>query len=282
MGTYTVKSGDTLSGIGASQGVDWKSITGYKSGNPNLIYPGETLTWGQPAPSTPTPAQAPAQAPVSTPVAQPVANTPVAGSSQALTGELTNLDNTTQNPIDIYNAALEKAGIVDARTRVTSLRKSLMDNQNLLDNLSGNISGRTANSLVTEAQRQRLLASESTPIIDAGNKLNQGLSLAQGDYNTITDEAKTTTDLTVAGNQAKRIALLDRLKLAIDNETDVETKRKWQAEYDRQVALDAEATAQDTRDYNYKVGQDAITNSLNQQKSASVLVLLAIRIPKDI
>lgn len=44
MATYTVKSGDTLSKIGQQLGVDWRKITGFRSGDPNLIYPGEVLT----------------------------------------------------------------------------------------------------------------------------------------------------------------------------------------------------------------------------------------------
>ncbi|AUG80388.1 hypothetical protein CFP65_5694 [Kitasatospora sp. MMS16-BH015] len=47
-GTYTVKSGDTLSSIAASKGTDWKSLynnnTGVVGGNPDLIFPGQVLS----------------------------------------------------------------------------------------------------------------------------------------------------------------------------------------------------------------------------------------------
>ena len=41
--TYEVQSGDTLSGIASRLGVSIYNITGYSSGNMNLIYPGEIL-----------------------------------------------------------------------------------------------------------------------------------------------------------------------------------------------------------------------------------------------
>ena len=41
--TYTVQAGDTLSGIAAKLGVSPSAISGYRSGDPNLIYPGEVL-----------------------------------------------------------------------------------------------------------------------------------------------------------------------------------------------------------------------------------------------
>ena len=41
--TVTVRPGDTLSGIGARLGINWTQLTGYRSGNPSLIYPGEIL-----------------------------------------------------------------------------------------------------------------------------------------------------------------------------------------------------------------------------------------------
>lgn len=41
--TYVVQAGDTLSGIAAWLGVSMYNISGYSSGNMNLIYPGEVL-----------------------------------------------------------------------------------------------------------------------------------------------------------------------------------------------------------------------------------------------
>lgn len=41
--TYTVRAGDTLSGIAARYGVAVADIGGYRSGDPNVIYPGEVV-----------------------------------------------------------------------------------------------------------------------------------------------------------------------------------------------------------------------------------------------
>lgn len=41
--TYTVRAGDTLSGIAARYGTTVADIDGYRSGNPGLIYPGEVV-----------------------------------------------------------------------------------------------------------------------------------------------------------------------------------------------------------------------------------------------
>lgn len=41
---YTVQPGDTLSKIAREQGVDWRTISGFSSGNPDLIHTGEQLT----------------------------------------------------------------------------------------------------------------------------------------------------------------------------------------------------------------------------------------------
>ena len=51
--TYRVQAGDTLSAIAQRYGVPVSAISGYRSGNPNLIYPGEMLTIAGQQPAQP-------------------------------------------------------------------------------------------------------------------------------------------------------------------------------------------------------------------------------------
>ena len=55
MNEYIVKSGDTLSKIASQYGVGISAITGYRSGNANLIYPGEKLQINKGLPPTQAP-----------------------------------------------------------------------------------------------------------------------------------------------------------------------------------------------------------------------------------
>lgn len=65
MGQYTVQRGDTLSGIAKRLGLSsYRDLSGYRSGNPNLIYAGEVLNYGGGG-------GAPAPAPVAAPAAAP-------------------------------------------------------------------------------------------------------------------------------------------------------------------------------------------------------------------
>lgn len=84
--TYTVKPGDNLSTIAQRYGVGVNQITGYKSGNPNMIQPGEVLTiGGSPAPGTgapkPTPTITPPVQPTPQMATQPTPTTATPGST---------------------------------------------------------------------------------------------------------------------------------------------------------------------------------------------------------
>jgi hypothetical protein len=43
--SHRVLRGDTVLKIARANGVPWRSVHGFRSGNPNLIFPGEIVTW---------------------------------------------------------------------------------------------------------------------------------------------------------------------------------------------------------------------------------------------
>lgn len=154
------------------------------------------------------------------------------------------------SPVDIYNKALEKLGIADARTRVTNFRNEIDNTTNLLNNLESNIQGRTSESLVTEAQRQRLLAAEKNPLVGSLNTLNTGYGNANQDVNTILGQAGTQTDLAWEGEQSERQALIGRLEEAIRKSNSKEDKRRFQAKLKQEKKAFKESKRQFNLNYN--------------------------------
>lgn len=248
MASYTVKKGDTLSGIASNHGVDYKSITGYKSGNPNLIYPGEVLTWGSPAPASSAPAS---PAPVNQ--AENAATAQVDSANKkvsTLNNELASFDANAQNPIDIYNRTLETLGIGDARTRVGDLREQLLNTENLIKNVTGDVSARTQDSLVSENQRRRLVATEQAPLAQQAADEGRRLEVALSDYKDIMSEGKAQTEMEYLGQKDTRAALMDRLQLAIKEAETKEDKRRYEKEYARLVKKDNEEKARWEKEFN--------------------------------
>jgi hypothetical protein len=150
--------------------------------------------------------------------------------SASVYGELVNFDKTAKAPVDIYNEALSSLGISDARTRVNTLRGELTNTEGLLKNVEGNVSQRTSNALVTEAQRQKLVTSERQPLVEQTDILGRNLTNATSNVNDIENQAKTKADLTFTGQQAQRGAIESRYNAAVGKEKAAEAKRQWEAE----------------------------------------------------
>lgn len=233
MPTYTVKPGDTLSSIGAKNGVNYNSITGYKSGNPNLIYPGEVLSWGGGSSAKKSSGKAPA-------VKKPAAKKATTWQDRvkSLYTNVGTFDKNSQNPVDIYNATLEKLGIGDARTRVTSLREQLLNTESLLRNVAGDVQARTQDALVSENQRRRLTAMEEEPLGQQAGILGRNLEMADANYKDILGEGKAQSEMQYQYQKDQRAALMDRLKIAIGEAKTAEDKRRWTKEYNRLKAKD--------------------------------------------
>lgn len=245
MPSYTVKSGDTLSGIAARNNVagGYGSITGYRSGNPNLIFPGEVVSWGAPQAAGPAPAPQASSGPSP---AQQAAAEGAAWDKKVNTGfkDLSNFDKNAQNPLDLYKATLESLGITDARANVTGLRTSLLNTENLIKNVEGDVSARTSEALVTENQKRRLVSMEQQPLAERASSEGRNLEVALGDYNMIMNEGKAQTDMQYQFQRDQRAALADRLQTAIGQANNKEDRRRYEKDYERLLKKDALAQEQ--------------------------------------
>jgi hypothetical protein len=255
MGTYTVKKGDTLSGIGAKLGVNYNSITGYKSGNPNLIYPGEVLSYGGGSNKSAAPAVKAAAKPSAADIAAREAadwNKKVGG----LYNDVGTFDKNAKQSIDIYNATLERLGISDARTRVTDLRQQLLNTENLVRNVEGDVSGRTQEFNISENQRRRLVSQEQQPLVEQAGILGRNLEMASADYKDIMNEGKAQSEMEYRDQSDRRSALMERLQLAIGQAKNAEDKRRWEKEYAALRAREQEEKRRWEADYALKVKAD--------------------------
>ena len=214
MTTYKVKKGDTLSGIGQRFGVNTQNITGYKSGNPNLIYPGESLTLQQTKQQNVGSTSSQKNPFISTnegsskSVASTNGGETGSGGTTGTTGSgetmgtnkyqnflinqitqqnkyLSDYINTLKNQpsqADQYKQYSEQLGLPQQQKAVTGIQKQVLDVEGLLGKLESDINQRTSPFLVTEAQRRRKLAVEGTPLRTQLSDLMRAESRAKTGY----------------------------------------------------------------------------------------------------
>jgi hypothetical protein len=213
-------------------------------------------------------------APAPAPAPAPAAPDPDAAYRQQLQdqvnglfGEAETSRQNMQNPVDVYKAALDSLGLSDARTRVTDMRQALLNNENLLKALPGDVQARTQDFNVSDNQRRKLLAGEQAGVTSQIDQTSGALNVALQDYQDVLGEGKTQTDYTVAGQNAARQALMDDLQVAISRSNDAEQKREWEAQLARLQAQDAEAKRQ--FDLNYSLEQQKAAQAARSSSSGS-------------
>jgi hypothetical protein len=183
MAQYTVKSGDTLSGIAKSLGLSsYSALSGYRSGNPNLIYPGETLNYGgaTPAPVAAAPAT-PAVDPLKTFVdSQKAASDALIARQNAeqegLFGNYETIRKNQEALPALYSRLQNEAGIPGLSEAAQGFKNEIYKVKDRLDRLSEDVTARTSGTLTTEAQRSRLETAEAAPLETNLSRLGTGLA----------------------------------------------------------------------------------------------------------
>lgn len=153
--------------------------------------------------------------------------------SATLTQQLKEAQDSAQNPLDIYEKSINDLGVGDVRQRVNSIRGTLLNTENLLNGVDSSVTGRTSGSLVTEAQRQRLVNLERQPLAQQYNSQQGALGNETANLSDLLGQASNRSNLISSGQQQKIGNLKDLLSVA----TQKEAQQRAQAEADRQYQL---------------------------------------------
>lgn len=214
---YTVQAGDTLGAIALKFGVPIQSISGYRSGDPNKIFPGETLSIGG---TEAAPPQKPAVPAVADPNADP--NAPQEGDAlskmymdaflqtmkeDGAGGGLSadqpdplsqygvdssNLpanfqENPAQTVKDLVTQVMQATGLPEAKSAITDLAKQIEDLQNERDDQIQAINDNPFLSASSKQTRIQKLTDKYENKI--GNRTNY-LKLVQDSYDSARQEAQ--------------------------------------------------------------------------------------------
>lgn len=195
--------------------------------------------------------------------------------SATVANQLAQYDKGRVTSVDATNQALAQFGVPEIRKSVADMRTTIANTQNSLKAVEPSVTGRTSRSLVTEAGRQKQVATERAPIAEqlAGQNdalgqqstmlneaNNQAMQLATNrvnDWNTGRQALQSQYDTTYSREQAAQAA-----RIAADNET------RRRAESDREFALSQQAAS--SKGSGYKTTPGDVKLAVSQHVAANL------------
>lgn len=149
----------------------------------------------------------------------------------------------------LLSQAQSKYGIPDLQKKVSDLRGLTGNLTNAIAAVDPSVTGRTAGTFTTEAQRGALVNRERAPIVQQLGTTNDSLNLANSDFNTASGNAKDEASAQAADNSRKYDQLLQTYNIASAREAasaqakaQQEASAREQANADRQYQLQAQAS----------------------------------------
>lgn len=159
---------------------------------------------------------------------------------------------------DVLSQAETQYGVPQLQTNVNNLRTLTGNLTNSIAAVDPSVTGRTAGTLTTEAQRGAIVDREQAPITAQLGTANTALGQASDDYNTADSNAKDAATATESDNQNKYNALLQTYNIA-------NAREAAQAQAQASAAQQAEAE----REFNTSEADTNANNAANRSASSS-------------
>jgi len=139
-----------------------------------------------------------------------------------------------RKPLDIYGELEEEAGLPELRATSKTLSKEIADIEDYIDMIEPDITARTRESLVTEAQRRGMVSAGKEPFLEKLTKLGTALGRVQGGISEATQGIGTKTSLALQGQEQE----LEPYKLQYQTMVERNSRLLTGFTADRQTQLD--------------------------------------------
>ena len=163
--------------------------------------------------------------------------------SQEILGQLQAFQGSRRKPQDVLAAEENRLGVSGVRQRQAGLRGAIMNTENLLKNVDPSVTGRTQGSLVTEAQRTKMVANERAPIADQFTEQSRALEGESANLENLTREASTAAQLAL-GQDDQQLNYLQNLYGTIyQQERDTAERNEQIRQFNENLTLQKAAEA---------------------------------------
>ena len=135
-----------------------------------------------------------------------------------------------KDPIQLLTSQEQKLGAPAAQQQVSGLRQAINSTTNLLKQVAPGVMGRVGNSLVTNAQANRIIQNEQAPIAENLNQQTTDFNTANTDLDRILGRADSRTALAMQGQQGKMSYLQSVYDALFGKEQARESKRQFNAQ----------------------------------------------------
>lgn len=163
-------------------------------------------------------------------------------SSSALK-QLQDFQGTRKNPTAYFDEAQNGLGVSAAAQQANDLRNVVRNTQTSLRGVDASVAGRTGGSLVTDAQRSRLVNLERAPLAENLNDQLTGYGDAMSNYRDLLGQASSKASMLYQGDADRENALRSNYEAIFGREQAAEAVRQFNEQLALQKANAARAAA---------------------------------------
>lgn len=163
--------------------------------------------------------------------------------SAEILGQLQSFQAGRKKPQDVLAEQENRLGVSGVRERQAGLRGAIQNTENLLKQVDPSVTGRTSGSLVTEAQRTKMVTNERAPIADQFSEQSRALEGETANLSDLSGSARTAAQLAISADDQQQNYLKDLYQTTYQLEKDEEDrirKEREAAEAIRQFNTNAE------------------------------------------